>query len=363
MSKLIVEVCPVLEVNAHPNADRLEILRIKGWDVVAQKNLVKAGDHVVYFPPDSVLSEDLADRLNIRKYLAPVKKDGEVVGYRVMAARLRGVASYGTIDHLVPDGKGAGEDLADYFGVTKYEPPVKDVAGDQEPDHPLFHRYTNIENIRNYPNVLQEGEEVVLTEKLHGSNGRVGYIDTEPGLHMLRESGRPILMGGSHSVRRKEYDAAGKRSMYWKPVEDPKFVQMLDGLRPAGNVVVFFEIFGSGVQDMAYGHANGSKAYRVFDIAINGRYVDADEKEKWCRLFDVPMVPILYRGPFSWGVVESLTNGPTTMCKPEEAGKFKGREGVVITPVKERTDPSIGRVILKSISVDYLSRKNGTDSH
>ena len=33
MSQLIVEVCEVNDVLPHPNADRLEILIIKGWRV------------------------------------------------------------------------------------------------------------------------------------------------------------------------------------------------------------------------------------------------------------------------------------------------------------------------------------------
>ena len=48
------------------------------------------------------------------------------------------------------------------------------------------------------------------------------------------------------------------------------------------------------------------------------------------------------------------------------SGKFKGREGMVIRPVKERHSeklPQFGRVVLKSISVDYYERKGGTEFH
>ena len=85
----------------------------------------------------------------------------------------------------------------------------------------------------------------------------------------------------------------------------------------------------------------------------------------FCR-FGVESVPHLYGGPFSWGVVEEHTYGPTTMCLPDTAGRFGGREGCVVTPVVERYDPGLGgggRVILKSISADYLARKGGTDEH
>jgi len=80
------------------------------------------------------------------------------------------------------------------------------------------------------------------------------------------------------------------------------------------------------------------------------------------RRHGIEMVPLLFRGPFSWEAVEEYTYGPTTMCPPEAAGRFAGREGCVITPVKERYDADLGgsgRVILKSISADYLARKGG----
>jgi hypothetical protein len=55
---------------------------------------------------------------------------------------------------------------------------------------------------------------------------------------------------------------------------------------------------------------------------------------------------------------------PADECPPDQAGRFGGREGCVVAPVVERYDPALGgsgRVILKSISADYLARKGGTD--
>jgi hypothetical protein len=78
-------------------------------------------------------------------------------------------------------------------------------------------------------------------------------------------------------------------------------------------------------------------------------------------------VPLLYRGPFGPDAVEAHVSGPTTMCPPDKAGKFKGREGIVITPTRERLGPVGGRpldrVILKAISFEYLERKGGTEYH
>src|SRR3954469_13384934 len=105
MSTLVVEVCEVKAVYPHPNADALEFITVKGWPVIVQKALgLKAGDRVVYFPPDSVMPPELAVRPAITEYLAPLPRtiDGtSKPGLRARAARLRDQPSYGTIDHNV----------------------------------------------------------------------------------------------------------------------------------------------------------------------------------------------------------------------------------------------------------------------
>jgi RNA ligase (TIGR02306 family) len=365
MSTLVVEVCEVKAVYPHPNADILEFITVKGWPVIVQKALgLKVGDRVVYFPPDSVMTPELAERLGIIKYLAqlPAEIDGtRKPGYRVRAARLRGEASYGTIDHQVDPAWEVGLDVKDHYGVTKFEPPVRPTDGDSLRSVAAFHGYTDIENIRNFPEVIWPGEEVVITEKLHGKNCRLGLI---------RVSGKDgenfEFMAGSNDVRRKEVDAKGRPSDFWRPMTDAVrgLLRHLSG--GERSVILFGELYGSGVQDMAYGLSNGAKGFRAFDIAVDGKFLDHDEKVAVLERFGVEMVPHLYRGPFSWEAVEAHTYGPTTVCPPEAAGRFKGREGCVVTPVKERYDADLGgtgRVILKSISADYLARKGGTDEH
>jgi RNA ligase (TIGR02306 family) len=373
MSSLIVEVCRVDAVERHPNADRLCICTIKGWrvcagrDPEAGRNEFEPGDKCVYVPPDCVLPPELADRLHVTKYLSPLAKNADGVrapGGRVRVARLRGEPSYGLI--LRPDDPAleVGTDVAARYGITKWEPPPDIVDGDAERPHPAFHAYTGIENYRNFPDLIAEGEEVVFTEKLHGKNCRLGLI------HTPEAEGGWTFMAGSHGRRRKELDTKGRRSQFWEvltePVRDLLRHVAQDGSQ-RNNVVLFGEVFGCGIQDMWYGLENGRYAFRAFDLAVNGKYVDFDLKAELFRRFGVETVPVLYRGPFSRAKVEELVSGPTTLCPPDKAGKFKGREGVVITPVRERTAATPGklfdRAVLKAISFEYLERKGGTEHH
>jgi RNA ligase (TIGR02306 family) len=252
--------------------------------------------------------------------------------------------------------------------------------GEAERPHPAFHKYTDVENYRNFPGLFRDGEEVVFTEKLHGKNCRVGLV------RVAEESGNVswTWMAGSHDVRRKEFATLQKkttdpqtgeekavpitrRSQFWEALTEPVKSLLQDAAAGEHDAVVFGELYGSGVQDMAYGFENGRFAFRVFDIAVDGKYLDFDVKTALCSRHGVDMVPMLYRGPFSAEQVEEHSSGPTTLCAAEKAGKFKGREGIVIVPVKERavtTEAKVfDRLILKCISFDYLERKGGTEWH
>lgn len=383
MSQLIVKIREITEVLPHPNADRLEILKIDHWQTIYAKGVFKAGDQCVYFPPDTVFPEDVAEELGVTNYTSPLGKVNGVrpPGLRVRAIRLRSEESFGLVVTMEAmhglilmmgavndDGEAVllppawfktGQDVASVFRATKYTPPEPCRDGDAEKPHPAFHAYTSIENIRNFGDILKEGEEVIITEKLHGMNARVGKVRT-----VCDETGDVVweYMCGSHGVRRKEFDASGIRSQFWSIMTDPMKALLDELCNNENNVIVFGEIFGPGVQDMHYGMEG--KVFRAFDIAMNRKYLGHEEKKQVFDAYGIETVPILYRGRFSWDVVYEHTSGPTTMCEADNAGKFKGREGIVITPISERFDADIGgdgRVILKSISADYISRKGGTE--
>ena len=260
MSTLLIEVCEVAAVERHPHADRLGIATVKGWktavgyDPATGRYDFSPGERCVYFPPDSVLPPALANSphrvcktkgcnaynktppqlradqhaVNGRCALCgadvrwrdgtpgrtgamafcgelPADADGvRPLGGRVRAARLRGLQSFGFIMKLDP-AQGddpawpVGTDVRAHFGVTKWEPPIENVDGDAESPHPAFHAYTDIEHLANFPGLIQDGEDVVMTEKLHGKNCRLGLVKTDDGW---------TFMAGSHGVRRKPGVAA-----------------------------------------------------------------------------------------------------------------------------------------------------------
>lgn len=373
-SSLIVEVCEVLDVQKHPEADRLNLVTVKGWQIVTATPMEfedapnwEKGDKCVYFPPDTLVPESWTNKWGITKYCSSAgmhdivnpQGETETIPYRkIKSIRLRGQRSEGfmcpcsDIDFQIK--LEVGTDVASYFNARKYEPPPRyqNVGGtpklSNEPD--WFHRYTSIENINNFTNVLQDGEEVVVTEKLHGTNARVG-------LELYREDFPLEFTYGSH--RMVAFDG-----MYVHAFDRlPAVRELLAVLaKDQGRPIIFGEIFGDGVQDMRYG-LKDKYEFRAFDLSLNGDYVGYDWFVDLCRSYGVPMVPELYRGPFSLEKIRSLTDGPTTLVDhpSKHTSKFHGREGVVVKPTVERRAHG-ARVIFKSVSVDYKSRKNAQDN-
>lgn len=345
MSSLVVEVCQIDKVEKHPNADALDVVHVKGWQCVVVKGRHKEGEHIIFVPPDSILPLELSDKLKCTQYLTH---------QRVKAARLRGIVSCGLV--FPNEGNWSlGTDVAEIFGITKYDPPEPMTFGGQNiRENPKFHHYTNIDNWNNYPDVIQEGEEVVITEKIHGTNWRAAIIDG-------------VFYVGSHHNTKKE----ANESVYWQAakrycIEERMRTALGDGT--TNTFVLFGEVYGR-VQDLRYGLPQDI-ALRLFDLSMNGNYLDWNlfegtvngqggfhegvwpdgGYEHWPLL---PTVPVLYKGPFTSDVL-----------KLAEGEAFAGghmREGIVIRSAIERWDKRVGRVILKKINPEYLVRKGGTE--
>ena len=331
MSSLIVDVTPVLEILPHDNADTLEILKIKGWYCISTKGVHKVGDSVVYFPVDTLLPIKLAEHLNVWNYLS---NKTEEYG-RIKTVKLRGeysqglvIAEQNIIDYIHTEysNQKIAEGMANIVEILelkKWDPPIKiQMRGNGRNQHPDFHRYTDIENYNNYPNVIQIGEEVIITEKLHGTNFRVANIDGE--IHV-----------GSHNVNLKE----DPDNLYWKCylASDIKNI-----LYPG--MMVYGEIYGLGVQKKTH-YGEPVPTIRVFDITQNGKYEDWDFVETICHQNNIPLVPILYKGPWSEDLTE-LRNGNSTLADHI-------REGVVVKTTIERYERKTHRAIVKLISEKF----------
>lgn len=352
MSTLRVEIRKIDNVLPHPNADRMAVLVLGGHRTCTALREVdgelvcpyQPGDPVLYVPPDAVLPQELAEEWGVANYLAS--------GNRVKTVKLRGFVSRGFV---VPVPKidvilhSVGTDLAAQLGITKYEPPMP-TSANRVPEHPAFFRYTNIERVENYPDVL-EGQEVIVTEKIHGTNSRVASVVIDGNYRNDR------FICGTHRTQ----VALGVGDLYETPLNVPGVIELLHYARlqhrDADAVVLFGELYGAQVQGRFVYDAS-PVGYRAFDLAVDGVYWDHACFLMDCELFNVPTVPVLYEGLFDIDVIAELADGPTTL------GGNHIREGVVIRPTHEQYHPELGRVILKRIGDSYECKQyEWSDSH
>ncbi|MFD6432153.1 RNA ligase (ATP) [Streptomyces venezuelae] len=344
----------VLTIHEHPGADALELAQVGLYRAVVAKGVHRTGESAVYIPEQSVLPAGLVEELGLTGRLAGGNRD------RVKAVRLRGELSQGIVcrpaalaDVDLARAAADGTDFAELLGITKWVPPIPPtMSGDVEAAPDLL-PWVDIENVQRYPDIFAPGEPVVLTEKLHGSACLVTYV---------AESGRVHVSSkgfGAKSLALRE----DPRNLYWRAVHGhgvaaaaAKLAERL-GARRVG---IFGEVYGDGVQDLAYG-ADGRRdtlGYAVFDVSadIDGqvRWLDATE------LLDgeLPLVPRLYAGPYDTDRVLELATGRETVS----GRALHLREGVVIRPAVERYSPVTGgRAIAKAVSPAYLTRKGGTE--
>lgn len=188
-----------LTIEEHPNADAIELARVGDYRSIVRKGQFQTGDLAAYIPEGSIVPDIWIERLGLVGKLAGSKRN------RVKAVRLRGAVSQGLIvpiefrkkimdqdtneftdeyilaslgdlgaGHVVHE----GDDVTELMGVTKWEPPIPtQMAGE------VFNAFGktihyDIENIKKHPDILEEGEIVSITEKIHGCADYDTIIET-----------------------------------------------------------------------------------------------------------------------------------------------------------------------------------------
>lgn len=335
-----VSVVRVGPIRKHPNADALEITDVDGRPVILRSGSFTTGDLAIYVPIDALVP--VADpRFS---FLASSHKTDSEGRARIRAARLRGVFSMGLLVPVTMPGEqlplvpfAEGDEVSAALGIGTWEPgDAFGIAPDAEKDPGFLPSY-DIESARKWgPLCLTEGEEVHLTEKIHGANGRFAYH-------------RDRLWVASRNRFLREPSEGVAADPWWTVA---RTLDLARRLAEVPGIALYGEVYGQ-VQDLKYG-VNGS-ALVVFDALDieTRRWLDVDELRSLCQTLELPMVPTLYRGPWMAGL-GALAEGGSSV-----PGAANVREGWVVRPVKERVHEMLGRVILKRHGEGYLTRKGG----
>lgn len=333
-------------------ADKIELAKVRGWNVVVQKGLYEVDDRVIYFEIDTMLPEEDERFASFMERGVRTDADGRR-GHVVKTIRLRGQYSQGLVMPLqefssVLSTTLLGEDVTNDVGVWKWEPPIPaNLAGEVRGGFPGWARKTDAERIQNFEEYLPlNPDEFYATEKIDGSS--VTFT----------------LNGEDFHVCSRNLDLKPtKGNTFWEMAEKYEIEKTLRYMREqwmlAGStpsiITLQGEIYGEGIN----GNRLGIKGHHfaAFNLECDGwSFIElrpwTDEYEHLSSWDSFPVVPLLaIPAPQSVSeALEAVDGMKSTIASDRLA------EGVVWRR-KDGADIVPGVRCVKAISNKYLLKE------
>jgi RNA ligase (TIGR02306 family) len=323
----------------HPNADRLSLCGLAGlsFQFVTMRDQFKPGDLVVYYPVDSILPTFLIERMGLVGKLAGAERN------RVKTVRLRDAISQGLVEpaSMIGPDLQIGADVTELLGVTKWEPDLVSVKNATlVPIGTIGLSPYDIEGAERYQDVVEQllDVRVQVTEKLEGSN-----------LSVTARLGEPTLVGMRNKLLIED---AGKQHPMCEAARRQGLIIAAESLRNCytEQTTVYGEYLGPGVQSNIYRMTE--REIRCFDVRVGDRFLDCERD--WPPNFR--WVPVLAENV----TLREFLDGRTVQQASNGASLLGGvrREGIVIKPMIEMRHPTLGRLIIKQRSPEYLANSD-----
>jgi RNA ligase (TIGR02306 family) len=373
-----------ITVRPHPNADRLELARVGLFDAVIGKGQFQTGDVVIYIPEQAILPQWLISKLNLDGKLNGKEKN------RVKAVSLRGALSQGIVApldivKLQPEDlfyeealqalasiNNGGElsrfNFAVLLDIQKWQPEVPiHMSGEVVPAPDLL-PWIDIENIKRFPDIFTKGDNVSVTEKLHGTCTLATVI-------FNGEEIEEVLVTSKGFAEKRLVLVENPDNLYWRAVNGYPVREMAEQLCnivenegvDVASIGIYGETYGAGIQDLAYGETRaGLPGFAVFDAYVKlangeGFWVMSQDVNLVAEKVGMPVVPVLFEGEYDIEHIASIASGKEQMSGTEA----NIREGVVIRSAREdKWIDAFGnghRKIAKFVTEEYLTRKGGTE--
>lgn len=381
-----VNVIRLGEIRKHPNADTLGLVDVGGYQIVVKLGEFLEGQLAIYVQPDSVLP----DKPEFEWFWAPNAYEGGTPEKkrRVTVRKFRKEWSEGLLLKIedyayeYPHDQGGfpiwpveGEDVSECLGITHYSPPepgesergpsVKqsktrprslkgwfwyilqhaayygsltlyspwgNVGGSNETAPKNTPPIYDVEAFKNFKNTFVDGEDVIVTEKIHGSNARFLYQANTFG-------------GKMYAGSRKLWKSENSKCVWREAIKQNRWIEEWCREHPG------YTLYGEVTPTQGgfnYGCENGQVKFFVFDILQpNGTWMDP----RSVRAAGLQYVPLFYSGPFDESLIKGFVDGQSTVD-----GAKHIREGIVIKTAVERITHGLGRAQLKIVSNKYLEK-------
>jgi len=365
-------IAKINEVRAIEGADNIELVIAGGWNAITKKGEFREGSLTVIATTDAVIPEALSEKMGVANYLRK--------GTRVRTVKLRGVYSECLIipvTYIRAKSIVEGKDLMEELGITKYEPPVKQIqlASGRKikwRDNQNFHIYYKFPNLKNVAGLFTEEDEVQITRKIHGTNARYGIVRkskltfwdrVRKFLRIADEWVNYEYIYGSHNCE-KGSDTQGFYSTdVWRTIAEEYGIKkrlwnQAKKYSPedlGSGLVLYGEIYGAGIQKN-YEYGLTDIKFVGFDITVDGKYLTPETTHlvTSCDL-ELTHVEVLYNGPWSQEVQDRYVFNNFI------EGTKVPHEGIVIKHVSGERNK-----VAKVINPDYLiygEKNNVGDSH
>lgn len=319
----LASVQKILSLSPIEGADKIELARVLGWNVVVEKDKYKVGEMVVYCEIDSILP-----KREEFMFLEPR-------GMRIRTIKLRGQVSQGICFPLsvLPENLNIEEDMDVTFelGVIKYEPPIPaNLAGRVKGNFPSFIPKTDETRVQTMQKELNKyvGHSCYITEKLDGSSATFYIKD------------------GSFGVCSRNLDILeSEDNSFWKVARELNIEEKLKQLN--GNYAFQGELIGEGVQKNKYGLKGQTvRFFNIFDID-KFEYFSYDNMVKTYNELELQTVPIVDDNYILVNDIDTLVNLSIDKSKLASIQ----REGIVIR-LKELQNSNL--ISFKSINPKFL---------
>ena len=340
--RVMARVVRIDAINPIEGADQIEVAQIGGWKVVVKKGEYNVNSMAVYCEIDSFIPHSVAPFLTKPGQFPKVYN--EVEGQRLRTIKLRGQISQGLLLPMSIRGSdglvvGAlfteGDDVTEFLGVQKWEPPAEFRAANAKGSFPHFIPKTDQERIQNLSRSLEkwnaEKHQWQVTEKIDGSSMTVFYKDGEVGV----------------CSRNLELKDDGT-STFWETAKSEGLVEKL--IAVGKNIALQGELIGGNIQGNAYKVDKFQfHLYDIFDIDTQ-QYLTPENVEGTALQLNIRHVPVLEQFTTFDVRMEDLiayAEGKSVVgAKPE-------REGLVF---KSLTEPGTS---FKVISNKWLLKNDG----
>lgn len=367
-----VPLTKILEILPHPKPEvhSLEVAKVYGFNVIVRKGQYKVDDAVIYIPIDSILPTELEEKIFGKDAKIKLNKS------RVKQIKIQGFYSQGMlvdpsiVNNFDREEFALEDDLSEFIGVTKYEPPAPTFQSAGGPklrnrpySNPHFRTFNGITNIKWCPYNFKD-EEVVIQEKLHGSHIRFGKAPFVANtvwkniIKFLKLAPEFENVYGSNNVELT--NRTRKKSFYGGDIYGDCLKRSDAFNKIQNNEFVHGEVVGPGIQ-VGYNYGHKEHQLVIFDVRKLNEdgtqtWLNPEEAEAFAKERGFVFVPVLYKGPFSKEIVDQHTTGPSVYSPKERV-----REGCVVKS-RYKYDVDQNKQALKSINPKYLEGDHG-DNH